>query len=65
MDFSRVKGFPKGNWMGGWSAEDTAQTKEAIQVFLERTTASPEAANTALVELGTHTPAGNLTQRYR
>ena len=47
------------------SPEGLEAFRKAAKAYGKRVTASKEAARAALVQIGTHTPKGNLTKRYK
>ena len=44
---------------------DADRFEKACEAYLKKVTKSKKAAREALVRLGTHTPDGQLTERYR
>ncbi len=44
---------------------DADRFKKACKAYLKKVTKSKETAREALVKLGTHTPDGQLTERFR
>ena len=44
---------------------DADRFKKACKAYLKKVTKSKKAAREALVRLGTHTPDGQLTERFR
>ncbi len=45
--------------------EDAARFKKACAEYVKKVTKSKKTAREALVKLGTHTPDGQLTERFR